>query len=175
MSTDYLAELHKEIVTEHPEGISVADVTEAVFTRFSHEQEIGIADEVPIEELRKAYVTQGMGKVRGGARRSGRRNLPILARHLARGEDLPEDLAILDDAFPVGDGTDKVLRYWTLDDWEAMTGAVTLNRDYVNQQANESLRDSEVIIGAFKTRKAKFTGDLFAKAKVPSPKKRVVS
>lgn len=174
MSTDYVAGLYEEVVSASGEGIQVRDIADAVFTRLSHEQEIGIADAIPVEELRRAYVSQELFKVRGGKKRSGRRSLPILAQAIKHNK-LPEDLGILDQAFPVGDGTDKVLRYWTQDDWQAMTGAVTLNRDYVNQQANENLRDSEVIIGAFKTRKAKVTGDLFAKVKVPSPKKRVVS
>ena len=69
----------------------------------------------------------------------------------------------LDLAVPVGDGTDKLLRYWTVDDWQESINVRNRAAADVVDSAREHEGYASVVIAALKIANGGFTGDLFEK------------
>lgn len=106
----------------------------------------------------KLYVGPERERRRTAILRDGAWLLSALRDETILGRDDPH----LDMAYPVGDGTDKTLRSWTVDDWNRSR----TERYAKAQQATDAARryDDEVVTPAIRemqTRGAVMFGDLF--------------
>lgn len=68
----------------------------------------------------------------------------------------------LDQAYPLGDGRDKTLRYWTAEDWRAATTERYRNAAAVTAAAKEFDEAADQITRALISHGVNTTGELFA-------------
>lgn len=126
----------------------------------------GLLPEVPdlISEGRALfdrYVMRERDRRRESIRRSAEDVLDAFERSTAMSEMDP----LLSLAYPLGDGTDKALRYWTREDWEAASIERFRNAASATAAADEFDRLAQRVIYALTNQGAATVGALF-----PEPK-----
>lgn len=100
----------------------------------------------PVREQRKAAI---------------RRDAEFLVAAL-RGETVFGELdPTLDQAFPLGDGRDKTLRLWWVDDWQNAAMERYRNAAAATEAARQFDLSAQAIIAAMRRRNAETTGELF--------------
>lgn len=100
--------------------------------------------------------------VREQRKSSMRKDAEYLVDALNDATVLGESDPVLDQAFPLGDGRDKTLRYWTRDDWRAAATERYRNAAAVTEAARRFDEAAELIAQALASRGVNTTGALFA-------------
>jgi hypothetical protein len=96
------------------------------------------------------------------ARRSSmRKAAQTLLDVLAGDTTLDLNDPILDYAYMIGDGSDKVLRYWAQEDWIDSAMERYRNAAAATQAAKDFDALSQGVVAAMKTRHSIFTGDMY--------------
>ncbi len=91
-----------------------------------------------------------------------RRDAEYLADTLAGETVLGEADPVLDQAFPLGDGRDKTLRFWTAEDWRTAVTERYRNAAAVTEAARRFDESADAIVRAMTGRGVKTTGELFS-------------
>ena len=91
-------------------------------------------------------------------RRKGRHGFAENIANSLFGTDDP----LLDIAVPVGDGTDKVLRFWTIDDWRESIRVRERAATDAAESAAEHAKHANSVIVALANEGGGYTGDLFS-------------
>ena len=91
-----------------------------------------------------------------------RRDAEYLVDALNDETALGRDDPALAQAFPLGDGRDKTLRFWTAEDWRTATTERYRNAAAVTEAARRFDEAADLIVRALTGRGVNTTGDLFA-------------
>lgn len=151
------------------EGVRLADARQSVIAAIVDEIESGrmsVAD-IPLDQIGEMLFDSTVKPVRNHRKlelkNAGQRVVDVINRDTILGEFDP----ILERAYSLGkkDGTDKTLRFWTVDDWQ---GAVTERyRNAADVTSSAKDFDMEVatpIIEALRANNVVMTGDLVMSA-----------
>lgn len=163
---DWIIDRYDEFVgSEGDDGALVEKSRDAVAHAYADAVESGAISRPTVD-----LVTEGRSLFNshaGRAREQRRVSMKNSAAHLLDallGETvLGADDPALGLAYPLGDGTDKVLRLWTVDDWQAAKDERYRNAAAATGAAADF--DSNVaseFIAALRKRGKRTTGDLFA-------------
>lgn len=147
------------------DGAALEKCRDAVATAYADAVESGTADRWTPDlvtegrALFNQFIEPERERRRTSVKRSWRNLLDALSGETILGRDDPA-LAL---AYPIGDGTDKTLFYWTAEDFQAATMERFRNAAAATEAAAEFDREyASAFIAAMKRRNVAYFGALFA-------------
>ena len=151
------------LVSEHPdEGMTVEKARDAMSHAYLDAIERGEQRyQDSLMDEGRALFDRFVGPARDGRRRTFKNCTLFLIDALSDSTLLGVEDPVLDQAFPLGDGTDKTLRYWTSDDWAASVTERYRNAASATAAAAEFDVRAQTIITALRTTGSRQTGDLY--------------
>lgn len=146
-----------------PEGAYLEKARDAVAQAYQDAIESGeiLRWQAEIKDEGRALFDRLIKPVREHRKSSMRRDAKYLVDALNGQTVLSGDDPVLHSAFPIGDGRDKTLRLWTLDDWRSATTERYRNVAAVTAAAREFDEYADAISRALLARDVDTTGDLF--------------
>ncbi len=160
----FVEQFDRYISSNTDDGAELAKSKDAVAHAYADAVESG-----EIERWQADVFTEGLAlfdrhvkPIRERRKSAMRRDVEYLIDALKDGTMLGADDPVLNQAFPLGDGRDKTLRFWTAEDWRSATTERYRNAAAVTGAArrfDEELAD--LIVRALAGRGVNTTGDLF--------------
>lgn len=158
----FIREYDRIVAEQSDQGMTVEKMRDALSHRYADAVERGESRYVDdIVDEGRALTNRFVSPVRDARRMSFRKNVGDIIDALNGDTILGRDDPRLDQAFPIGDGTDKTLRYWSADDWTDATTERYRNAASATASAAEFDELSQVIVGALRSRNVRLTGELF--------------
>lgn len=164
----WFIDAYDEVVQSEPDGVELAKIKHEVGLRYEDAVESG-----EIERDAPALSAEGedkFDKYIPPARRSRkavfRRDLGNLLDALNGETVLGEDDPRLDQAFPIGDGRDKTLRYWSVDDFQNALSVRYAKAADSMDAADGFAKIAREVIRQMSAHNARMFGRLFAEPEV---------
>lgn len=159
---DYMVTAFDEVVTKNGHRIELQKSRRQVAERYAKDVMRG-----RVGRPEQTLVSEGLAlfdrfvKPERDRRRKGRHGFAEQIAKSLLGNSEP----VLDLAVPLGDGTDKILRYWSIADWKESVAVRNRAADDAAESAAEHEKYAEIVIEALAEGSTEFTGDLFTSKK----------
>lgn len=158
----WFIEAYDEIVADEAEGIGFSKARDQVAHAYANAVQSGdeLADELSDVEIGRLLFDQNVRPERDHRKMSFRKHIEYLLAWL----DDPESTIVrppeLDLAMPVGNGVDKILGKWTVDDWRTATTERYRNASDVTAAARDFDDQARLVMARLIESGAQFTEDL---------------
>lgn len=161
----WFREQYDAVVGEEPdEGATVEKSRDAVAHAYADavEKDEQTRRKIDLVEEGRMWFDREVGPLRTSRRSSLKRDAEYIRDALTPGATmLGTDDPIFDQAYPLGNGSDKTLRYWTTADWMGSVQERTQKAKDATDAAEEFNEVAKVIVTAMTERGVTQTGRLF--------------
>ncbi len=158
-----LSEYDGSVTAAGTDGIKVGDACAEVALRFARAIESGEISLTPAE-IATAQVRQVVTKARSGRKATWHRELSHIVAALRDETILGRTDPRLWQAFPLGDGRDKALALWSIDDWKRASDVHRVKANEAIAAAQIIAEQVSIITSAMFAADAEITRDLFPDA-----------
>lgn len=161
---DWFSHAYDEVVGSEVDGIGRDKLRDELAHGYLNAVERGEV-RLPSEmDMARAKADQYLRPIRKGRTESFRRDIQNLLEALHDETILGVDDPRLQQAVPVGDGKDKRLSYWTVQDWMTAVKVRQRNVQRAAEAATDFTEIAEAMVGEMARRNVRTTGDMYRQA-----------